>query len=391
MRNTTKFSLVASSLVVACTVALAPSQAHAKKPGVLEKKPIVENKIELRKLRFQVTPRAGITLSQPYVHQGLAGAELRFDFLDFLGVRVTGAYAVLGVESAVLDDLNGGSLPVGLAVEGTAAPEGCEPGLPCRQGSDQDNPAALLGDFRAGLTELRWQASADVTFTPLAGKLGMFSSIFTEYDLYLFGGLGVTAWERRYPTAPSTSELYGIENSTDPDGVDPNTGESNYCELPAGLGNAGTTNNECLLHPVKADDGIRVGPSFGAGLHLFMTDWMSMNLEVQDIMVKQNIVGLNATVEDPLPVVNKADRVWTHNVSTTIGLTFYLPPRAKRTFVGRPTNTMPVSAAASTNNPDPTEAPLTEEAPVAETDPEIDDTEEVLSDDDDELELSDDE
>ena len=49
-----------------------------------------------------------------------------------------------------------------------------------------------------------------------------------------------------------------------------------------------------------------------------------------------------------------------------------------------------MSAAASTNNPDPTDAPLTEEAPVAETETEIDDTEEVLSDDD-ELELSDDE
>ncbi len=387
MRNTTKFSLVASSLVVACTVALAPSQAHAKKPGVLEKKPIVENKIELRKLRFQVTPRAGVTLSQPYVHQGLAGAELRFDFLDFLGVRVTGAYAVLGVESAVLKDLRGneentGALPVGVINE-VAAPEGCQVGFECRNPNDQKNPAALLRDFKAGLTELRWQASADLTFTPLAGKLGMFSSIFTEYDLYLFGGLGITAWNKRYPNVESTSTIYEIENSTDPNGVDPTTGESNYCELADG-----TTNNECLLHPVKADTGIRIGPSFGAGLHLFMTDWMSLNLEVQDIMVKQNIVGLNATVEDPLPVVNNSDRVWTHNVSTTLGLTFYLPPRAKRTRVGRPTNVTPLSASASTSNPDPTEAPLTEEAPVAEPDA-LEETEEVISDDDDELELDD--
>jgi len=104
--------------------------------------------------------------------------------------------------------------------------------------------------------------------------------------------------------------------------------------------------------------------------------------------VKQNIVGLNATVEDPLPVVNNDDRVWTHNVSTTLGITFYLPPRAKRTRVGRPTNTVPFRAAGA-GNPDPTEAPLIEEAPLTEEAPIAEsDTEEVI--DDDELELDDD-
>ena len=387
MRNMTKFSLVASSMAIACLAGLTPTQAQAKKPGVLEKKPIVENKIELRKLRFQITPRAGITLSQPYVHQGLTGVELRFDFLDFLGLRGTFGQAVLGVDSAVLDDLNGGTLPVGQPAAESG--NGCVAGLTCRPSDQSRNPAALLNDFQAGLTELRWQASADVMFTPLAGKLGMFSAIFTEYDLYLFGGLGLTDWRRRYPDVATTSEVYGIGNSTDPNGVDPNTGDSNYCEI-SGTGTAadGTANLECQLHPVRADEGIRLGPSFGAGLHLFMTDWAAVNIEVQDIMVRQNIVGLNATVEDPLPVVDNADRVWTHNVSSTVGVTFYFPPKAKRTRVGRPTSTAPLAAAAAADNPDPTEAPLTEEAPATEEAEEvIEDTEEEVIEEEEELEL----
>ncbi|MFO0633819.1 MAG: hypothetical protein U0168_13300 [Nannocystaceae bacterium] len=43
-------------------------------------------------------------------------------------------------------------------------------------------------------------------------------------------------------------------------------------------------NQECLLHPVKADKGVKVGGSFGAGLNLFLTDWVSLNLEIQDIV-----------------------------------------------------------------------------------------------------------
>ena len=57
-------------------------------------------------------------------------------------------------------------------------------------------------------------------------------------------------------------------------------------------------NIECLLHPVKADNGFRVGGSFGAGLHLFITDWLSLNPEIHDIVVGHNDAGLNATVID---------------------------------------------------------------------------------------------
>lgn len=382
MRTQTKISVVTASLAVASAVTVAPSVAQAKKPGVLEKKPIVENKIELRKLRFQLTPRIGTTLSQPYVHKGLVGGELRFDFLDFLGVRATGAYGLISVDSAVLKDLNGGALP-----EAETAAEdggGCLAGLPCRPAAEAFNPAALKSDFRAGLTDLKWQASADLMFTPLAGKLGMFSAIFTEYDLYVFGGLGITGWGNTYDPDknPTTSEIYGIENSTDPNGVDA-MGNPNYCEI-----SDGTVNRDCQLHPVKADTGIRLGPSFGAGLHLFVSDWGAVNIEVQDIMVQQNITGLNATVEDPLPIVDNDDRVWTHNVATTLGFTLYFPFKAKRTRVGRPTTSTPLGVAASTDNADPTMAPLTEEAPLGE-EPVGEEVEEIeeIEDEEEELEL----
>lgn len=322
-RNLKLFAVSASLFAGAL---LLPSVAHAKKPGVLEGKPIVVDKLEHRKFRFQVTPQAAMSLSQPFVHKGLVGGKLRFDFTDWIGVRAMFQYGAINLDSKLLKSLNDGGLPEALnpgdeGYNGTLS--GCVDGLPCRDVNELDNPAPLLNDFQAGLTRLQWQTSVDVAFTPFAGKLGMFSSIFTEYDLYVFGGLGLTSWERAYPDANSTTDIYtaaGAITSTDPN-------SDEYCDVTgAGAGE----NVECILHPAQAQDGIKVGGSFGAGLHLFITDWVSINLEVQDIVIRHNVGGLNATIRDVPPTIDNDDRTIVHNASFSIGPTFYFPPKPKR-------------------------------------------------------------
>jgi outer membrane beta-barrel protein len=301
---------------------LLPSEAQAKKPGVLEGKPVVVDRLELRKFRAQITPMIGMSLSQPFVHKGFAGANIRFDFTDWIGIRASFMYGVIDVESKLLKALNDGGLPLGINHPSgdimMASGEG-----PYRPIEELDNPAPLRHDFRAGLTKLQFTGSLDVAFTPFSGKLGMFSALFTEYDIYIFGGLGFVNWARHYPNAVSTSDALNIGNST-------NTEAPGYCEDPT----TGASNIECLLHPVKADTGFRLGGSFGAGLHLFVTDWMSINPEVHDIVVGHNDAGLNATITDVPPRVNNVasggDRVIRHNVSFNLGLTFYMPPKAKR-------------------------------------------------------------
>lgn len=322
MQKTLKLSLVGTALVAAGM--LLPNEAHAKKPGVLEGKPIVVERIELRKLRFSVTPMAGMSLSQPYVHKGLAGAKLRFDITDWIGVRVGGGFGVINVDAKLLKAVNGGGLPEGV--------DAGEP-APTRPASELDNPAPLLHDFQAGLTRLQWQASADVAFTPFAGKLGLFQAIFTEYDIYIFGGVGITSWEKHYPAARSTAERWDLPTNPDNDF---------YCTQ-----NNGAQNGECLLHPVKAEEGIKVGGSFGGGLHLFITDWVAINAEVHDIVVGHNIAGLNATINDVPPIADNSDRVAVHNVTFNLGATFYFPPKTKRSSIKPPTKEAPVGGDAA--------------------------------------------
>ncbi len=309
--------------VLAATLAavmLLPDTAQAKRKSPLEGKPVVVRKLELRKLRVGITPFVGMSLSQAFVHKGYVGGKLHFDFTDWIGIKGMFAYGIINKDAKLLRGLNGeGGLSDGVPPN---TPENTTT-APVRSGTDFNNPAPLKHDFQAGLTRNSFLASADVVFTPFSGKLGLFSGIFTEYDMYLFGGLGISGWQKHYKDQKSTTELLAgtdgaLMNTTKP-------AEAGYCQ-----DGTGEVNRECFLHPVSADTGIKVGPSFGGGIHVFLADWAAINVDIQDIMSNNNLAGLNSTTTDVPPKVDKGDRNWNHNVMMGIGVTFYLPPKAKR-------------------------------------------------------------
>jgi len=326
MHRIRTLTILAASL--AALITLLPDTAQAKRKSPLEGKPVVVRKLELRKLRVGITPFVGMSLSQPFVHKGYVGGKLHFDFTDWIGIRGMFAYGVLNFDAKLLKGLgtpdSAGSLPTGIPAN---TPENGLP-VPVRGDTDFNNPAPLAHDFHAGLTRNSFLSSVDVVFTPFSGKLGLFSGIFTEYDLYLFGGLGLAGFQRHYPKVQSTVDGLGANgmalNTANP-------GAPEYCR-PGGDATA-DVNRECFLHPVKPDTGVKVGASFGGGFHVFLADWAAVNLDVQDILVRNNPSGLNATTTDVPPVVDKKDKNWNHNVMMTLGVTFYFPPKAKRSVL----------------------------------------------------------
>ncbi len=318
MHRIRTLTVMAASLAA---VSLLPETAQAKRKSPLEGKPVVVRKLEVRKLRFGITPFVGMSLSQPFVHKGYAGGKLHFDFTDWIGIKGMFAYGVINKDAKLLRGLNAeGGLPVGDPPMSDNNPTLA----PSRNLAAFDNPAPLRHDFQAGLSRNQFLSSVDVVFTPFSGKLGLFSGIFTEYDLYLFGGLGLSGWQKHYPNARSTTELLGNLDTS-------STDSPTYCRT-SGVEDS-DVNRECFLHPVKADTGIKVGPSFGGGIHIFLADFAAINVDVQDIMSLNNIAGLNSTTNDSPPVIDKNDRNWNHNVMMSLGVTFYLPPKAKRSVL----------------------------------------------------------
>jgi hypothetical protein len=326
MHRTRKIISLAVALGAA-TAVLQPGEALARKKGVLDGEPAVRKNLQLRKLRFQITPKVGMSLSQPFVHEGYAGADLGVHFTDWIGIRAGFMYGVVKLPTKLHKDLvDNGGLPEGIAPgqvdTSVAMGPTCTGNVPCRPIAENDNPAPLKHDFQAGLTHAAWQSSFDIVFTPFVGKLGFFSSLFTEYDIYLFGGLGLMGWQKYYKDAQSTAELGNLDTRPSANGaINPN-----YCRADA----ASPQNDECVLHPVSADKAVKVGFSFGAGVHLFLSQWAALNLEVQDIVTSNNLTGLNATVADIPPAVAKEDRDAFHNVTLQLGAKFYIPFKVKR-------------------------------------------------------------
>ncbi len=322
MKTTSKFIIVSSVLAAACTLPAVANAAPGGRKSVLEGEPIVRKKLQLRKFRFQLTPYVGMSLSQPFVHMGYVGARAGIHFADWIGVRAGFGYGIVNIDSSLLRAINGGGLPVGVAPgqPDNSAPNGqvcpTEPngGAPCRPLGESANPAPLLHDFQAGLTRAQWQSSIDAVFTPFSGKLGLFSAAFTNYDIYLFGGLGLVGWNK-HTNERSTSERLNLDTNPDSD---------LFCF-------GGEQNDECILHPVAPDDGVKLGFSFGGGVHLFANNFVAINLEVQDIITSNNLAGLNTTVDDIPPRVDRDDRDVFHNVTMQIGAKFYIPFKAKRT------------------------------------------------------------
>lgn len=308
---------IRSLTVLAATLAavtLLPDTALAKRKSPLEGKPVVVRKLELHKLRFGITPFVGMSLSQTFVHKGYVGGKLHFDFTDWIGIQAKFAYGVINRDAKLLRALTApdGGLPEGIP---TGTPENSTP-APVRSDADFNSPAPLLHDFKRGLTRNNWLASVDVVFKPFSGKLGLFSAIFTSYDMYLFGGLGMAGFGRHYPNERSTSEQYAAAGTP----LSADCRDMN-----------GEINRECFLHPVKDDSGLKLGPSFGGGINIFLGDGIaSINADVHDVMTLNNAAGLNATTTDVPPKVDNSDRNWNHNVMFTLGVTFYLPPKAKR-------------------------------------------------------------
>jgi hypothetical protein len=67
---------------------------------------------------------------------------------------------------------------------------------------------------------------------------------------------------------------------------------------------------------------------------VFLADFASINLDVQDILIRNNPAGLNVTTQEVPPVVDKKkDANLNHNVMLTLGVTFYFPPKAKRSVL----------------------------------------------------------
>jgi outer membrane beta-barrel protein len=257
--------LVAGLLAISSAARAQTGRQERRSP--LADAPAVRNRLELRDSRFELGVGAATTLGQDFYHAVLVGGKLSFHANSWLALTASGGFNVTpDFTTSFHDELIDR--------------------LPPARGMDRTPTQA---DAVNGMNRIGQMISAGAELTPFAGKVSLFGKLFANYDTYVGVGVGFINFQQ--------------------------AGDKEPCAEPI-------NENSC---PVV---GMKIGPTFVLGAHAFLNDFVALNLEVRDTVVRNNPAGRD---ENGDLVADQHDLSWDHNYVLGLNVTFFLPSQAKVT------------------------------------------------------------
>ena len=283
--------------LMAATVLTTGTHAFAERRNPLDGQPAIRYRKEMRRLRLEITPSFSVSLNQDYKHAVGGGGTIAFHVLDWLGIGVEGsgfANTHTALESAVRS-------AVETEASGTNGVGGRYP-----NGYVTPGPNPTLAQHDARILGIKAAFSPFVQVTPFSGKFALFSSAFAWYDLYAKGGVGIVDYTQNYAQNKAKDLSIGSQNAKTCVGAscDPNLQDSSIYA------------------------GVKVGGMIGVGVHLYFTDWIGLQLELRDYIVKANPGGGDTNGDRRL---TSSDAGTQNNIFFTAGLTFMIPGHARIT------------------------------------------------------------
>lgn len=265
-------ALLASLLVV--------SSASADRKNPLEGQPAVRHRLLLVKQRFEFAPAFESSVNADFQHTFSAGLKLEYHLTDMFSIGAVGFYGKgfnTKLNSRIVDDL----------------PED----------ADEGDPTPTHDEWVEHLNEIQAHGAAYLTVTPWYGKLAAFGKFFVNFDFYFSGGVA----------------LASLKNDCCSFEVDPAPGG----DLEGGIVADRDPNDDPAIN-----DGTRVGAYLGGGIHLFLSNWMALDLTVRSYLFSDNPSGLDFNAD--LAVTEKDNRFLNH-LFMGVGLSFFLPASVDRT------------------------------------------------------------
>lgn len=259
--------------------------AHAQEievSGPLAGAPAVIGLRIYREMRFQVQLQGTMTLQDEFSRAVLVGGQLQFHFTDWLGIGVWGGYAAVNIDTFLTDEVT-------------------------KKG--QTNEVNVLSlpraaDFPDQIGHIKWVAAPQLTFIPLRGKLGIFEKLFVDTDFYLFGGVGFVGLEER---ADVSRDRFTMCSTMD-------LGGQISC-----------------LSETQDDRSSRstIAPTFGAGLSLYLADFVAMTIEWRALPFAWNTSGTDESGDPrgdfPDETIDDQDQLSHFNHMMSLGFAFYFP------------------------------------------------------------------
>ncbi|MBX3212902.1 MAG: hypothetical protein KF850_12765 [Labilithrix sp.] len=282
MKQACKLALAAAAL--ATGVCAAPATASAQEiqiTGPLAGAPAVRKLRLYREGRAELALGGGFTLLDEYKRTVFISGRLQYNVFDWLGIGVFGGFSpeALSLNTDLTDRIE------------STAPRNSRTAvnLPANRGQ----PA-----FDQQVGKLGWMATPQVTFSPFRGKLALFQKLFVDTDLYLHGGVA----------------FVGVKERGDCGG-----GGQPACNVAASF---------------QQVDRVAVAPSFGLGLTLYPSNFVSINLEYRAFPFSWNRGGFDSRGAGPdasFPDnrIDSEDRTFKFNQMIFVAAGFHLPTAPK--------------------------------------------------------------
>jgi outer membrane beta-barrel protein len=287
-----RFALTLTTIVAVLTLAGSAPTVQAQEveiEGPLAGAPAVVGLRIYRALRFQVQLHAAMTLQDEYTRTILPGGQLNFHLTDWLGIGVWGGYGI-GLDTALTDQIvdKGQTNSVNVL------------SLPNRR------------LFSQQIGRIKFVVAPQLTFIPLRGKLGLFEKLFVDTDFYVFGGVGVVGLEERADVTPAKYD---------------------QCFNDGNLPGSIQCFSQTASGPGTRSTRIAIAPTFGAGLSLFLADFVAMTIEWRGLPFSWNTSGTDESGftggDFPDKAIDSKDYLPHFNHMMTLGFAFYFPTKPK--------------------------------------------------------------
>jgi len=252
--------------------------------GPLAGAPAVKKLRLWRDMRLHFEPFFAFTIGDEYSRSLIVGGELRFHFLDWLGIGGWGGYSVAKLDTNLAKEVQS----KGVTTNANRLD------LPSRE------------NFPSQTGRINWWSGVELHFVPFRGKLAMFQKVFFDADLDFFVG----------------AAFVGVEERADAVGR-PSPGDVAFCEIANNPMDAG-----CLESQNARSKRTAVAPSFGVAFNAFFHDFLGISLRWRGIPFKYNTGGTDNNNDGQ---IDSNDRIRQFNNMFTVGLTFVLPPKMKTT------------------------------------------------------------
>lgn len=285
--------------------------------GPLAGAPAVRNQRLYREGRFMGGLSVGATLLDEYQQNFTLGGRLGYNFLDWLGLEVFGAYAINNNLDLVnkTQEVNVARREENRTRINQQDAEGVY--LDPTQTS-QLTDINISQNFGEQLGSINFMIAPQLTVIPFRGKIAIFQEIYVDTEMYFFGGPAFVGVTERSDCAAGVCGTPRLP----PPNADPTAGPQwQEADLPNSWDGDSAANRGGRL---------AIAPTFGLGVNFYPVSWLATGLEWRAFPFNRNTGGFDNHGDGPdndFPdlAVTGADSDFKFNNMVSLNFTFFLP------------------------------------------------------------------